>query len=78
MTDSLFIPLGIAWVEAAEGETIETIAIAWRSNIRRSYNQDVSDGGQSNSTRPAVTALADKACLTIVKNNTSATDKSQW
>lgn len=77
MTDSLFIPLGTTWVEATEGATEVTIAVAWRIDTRSIEVQVVGVARRESRTRPAVAVEADVADAASSKTDIPATDKSQ-
>ena len=71
-----FPSLGIAWVEAAEGETVPTMVVVGRGDVRRIEVQVVGVGRRASRTRPTVAAVADVVYLTIINIDVPAPDIS--
>ncbi len=74
----LFPPLGTTWVEAAEGETMITVADAQRINTRRNRAQEVCVSRRPRSLRPTIAGVTNVVDRAIRRIYIPATDKSKW
>ena len=64
-------------LEAAEGETVVTVCVVWRIDIRRIHVQVVCVGRRVGRTRPSVAVVASVPYTTLNETDSIATDKSQ-
>ena len=71
-----FPSLGIAWVEAAEGETVETATITNWTIVYRIYIQVVGASRRTSRIWSAVSIIADIARCIVIGVHRSATDIS--
>ena len=74
----LFSPLGTTWVEAAEGATNPTLAIAGGVNVGSIREQKVRLLRKPSGTRPVANSVSGIGNDTVIKIDIPTTDKSQW